>query len=55
MAKKIKHPDERKIKKYLREDPTFDPAAYRRAFYRVGKQTKEKDNGNDKKGLRANS
>ena len=43
--KKKKHPDERKIKKYLRENPSFDPKAYRRAFYRAGKQLQENKSG----------
>lgn len=45
VAKKIKHPDERKIKKYQRESPNFDPQSYRRAFYRVGKQLQENKGG----------
>lgn len=53
MEKKIKHPDERKIKKYVRADPTFDPAAYRRAWYRVGKQLRRRTN--DKERIRTNS
>jgi hypothetical protein len=43
--KKKKHPDERKIKKYLRESPSFDPKAYRRAFYRTGEQLQKRKKG----------
>lgn len=47
MAKKIIHPNEKKIKKYQQESATFDDKAYRKVFYRTG----AKLNGDDKKGL----
>lgn len=38
MASAKLRPSERRIKKYQREDPKFDPIAYRKAFYRAGHQ-----------------
>lgn len=32
----MKYPDERKIQRYKREDPKFDPVAYRKAWHRAG-------------------
>ena len=35
---KTKRPDERRIKRYMREDRKFDANAYRKAWYRTGEQ-----------------
>jgi hypothetical protein len=43
----MKHPDERKIKRYQKEDPKFDPNAYRKAWYRTGRLIEARRKGND--------
>ena len=37
-----KAPDERKIKRYQKESRNFDPVAYRKAWYRTGKQLEKR-------------
>lgn len=44
----MKHPDEKKIKRYQREDPKFNPVAYRKAWHRTGRLIDKRKQTNDR-------
>lgn len=45
-----KHPDERKIRRYQKEDPKFDAVKYRKAFHRAGRIIEQGKNRRRKDG-----
>ena len=45
----MKQPNEKKIARYMREDPKFNPVAYRKAWHRTGRIIEQRKQTNEKK------